>query len=255
MEERLQKILAQAGFGSRRSCEELIVAKRVRVNGAIAELGSKADAQIDKIVVDGRPIPKAAAPIYIALHKPRGILSDVDVNDPRKTVHDLVDVPGHLFAVGRLDYDSEGLMLLTNDGELANHLTHPRYGHEKEYKVLVATRPDEEQLAIWRRGVVLEDGYRTRPAMVSVDNQSGKGAWLRITLKEGRKRQIREVGSRIGLPVERIVRVRIGTLLLGDLKLGEWRHLTGDEVRKLKASVKEPVRKPVMRRPPQRSSS
>lgn len=255
MEERLQKILAQAGFGSRRSCEELIVAKRVRVNGAIAELGSKADAQVDKIMVDGRPIPKAAAPIYIALNKPRGILSDVDVNDPRKTVHDLVDVPGHLFAVGRLDYDSEGLMLLTNDGELANHLTHPRYGHEKEYRVLVASRPDEEQLAIWRRGVVLEDGYRTRAAMVTVDSQSGKGAWLRIVLKEGRKRQIREVGSRIGLPVERIVRVRIGTLHLGDLKLSEWRHLSADEVRKLKLSVKEPVRKPVMRKPPQRSSS
>lgn len=249
MEERLQKILAQAGFGSRRSCEELIVAKRVRVNGAIAELGSKADAQVDKISVDGRPIPKAAAPIYIALNKPREILSDTDENDPRRTVHDLVDVPGHLFAVGRLDYDSEGLILMTNDGELANHLTHPRYGHEKEYRVLVASRPDEAQLTAWRKGVVLEDGYRTRPAMVSVDNIAGKGAWLRIILKEGRKRQIREVGSRIGLPVQRILRVRIGTLNLGELKPGEWRHLTAEEVRKLKLSVKDPARKPVMRKP------
>ena len=253
MEERLQKILAQSGFGSRRSCEELIVAKRVRVNGTLAELGSKADSQIDKILVDGRSIPKAAAPIYIALNKPREILSDVDANDPRKTVHDLVDVPGHLFAVGRLDYDSEGLMLLTNDGELANHLTHPRYGHEKEYRVLVASRPDEAQLTAWRKGVVLEDGYRTRPAFVTVDNLAGKGAWLRVVLKEGRKRQIREVGSRIGLPVQRIMRVRIGTLQLGDLKPAAWRHLTPEEIRKLKLSVKDPMRRPVMRRPPQRS--
>jgi 23S rRNA pseudouridine2605 synthase len=253
MEERLQKILAQAGFGSRRSCEELIVAKRVRVNGKIAELGSKADSQLDKILIDGQAIPKLAAPTYIALNKPREILSDIDVNDPRKTVHDLVDVPGHLFAVGRLDYDSEGLILLTNDGELANHLTHPRYGHEKEYRVLVASRPDDAQFTAWRKGVVLEDGYRTRPALVTVDNLAGKGAWLRIVLKEGRKRQIREVGSRIGLPVQRILRVRIGTLQLGDLKPAEWRRLTAEEVRKLKLSVKDPMRRPVMRRPPQRS--
>ena len=196
MEERLQKILAQAGFGSRRSCEQFIVAKRVRVNGQIAELGSKADAQSDTITVDGHPIPKQAEAIYIALNKPRQVLSDVDPNDPRRTVHDLVKVSAHLFAVGRLDYDSDGLILLTNDGELANHLTHPRYGHEKEYQVLVEKRPDDEQLAIWRRGVVLEDGYRTRPAQVFVDSIAGKGAWLRIILKEGRKRQIREVGAR-----------------------------------------------------------
>jgi 23S rRNA pseudouridine2605 synthase len=234
MEERLQKILAQAGFGSRRSCETLIVAKRVRVNGSIAELGSKADAQKDTISVDGQNIPKPAGHVYIALNKPREVLSDTDVADPRTTVFDLVKQPGHLFAVGRLDYDSEGLILLTNDGELANRLTHPRYGHEKEYRVLLAAKPDEEQISAWRRGVVLADGYKTRPAKVFLDSLAGKGAWLRIVMSEGRKRQIREVGSRIGLPVMRIMRVRIGTLLLGELKPGEWRHLSGGEVSALK---------------------
>jgi 23S rRNA pseudouridine2605 synthase len=249
MEERLQKILAQAGFGSRRSCEELITAQRVKVNGRVAELGSKADSENDTITVDGQGIPKMPAQIYIALNKPREILSDIDPNDPRRSIHDLVNVPGHLFAVGRLDYESEGLILMTNDGELANRLTHPRYGHEKEYRVWVGSRPDEEQLAIWRRGVVLADGYRTQPAEVVVDNLAGKGVWLRVVLREGRKRQIREVGARIGLPILRILRVRIGTLLLGELKVGEWRYLTADEIRKLKADSGKPSRRPYTVRP------
>ena len=235
MEDRLQKVLARAGFGSRRACEELISAKRVKVNDVTAVLGTKADSSKDTITVDGHPIPKEAEAIYIALHKPRGVLSDVDPKDPRPTVIDLVGVPGHLFAVGRLDYDSEGLILLTNDGELANHLTHPRYGHEKEYHVLVVSKPDEEQLNIWRRGVVLEDGIRTAPAQVTILRVVGNGCWLKVIMHEGRKRQIREVGSRIGLPVQRILRVRIGTLLLGDLKPREWRNLTRDEVKRLKS--------------------
>ncbi len=237
MEERLQKILARAGYGSRRSVETLISSRRVKVNGQLAILGTKADSAKDDIQVDGMPIPKQPEFVYIALHKPRGVLSDVDPNDPRQTVRDLVPVSGHLFAVGRLDFDSEGLILLTNDGELANRLTHPRYGHEKEYRVLVATRPDDEQLSTWRRGVVMEDGTRTLPARVTMEEPFGKGTWLRVVLKEGRKRQIREVGSRIGLPVARILRVRIGTLLLGNLKPREWRHLREDEVRALRASV------------------
>lgn len=237
MEERVQKILARAGFGSRRSCEDLITANRVKINGKPAILGSKADMVKDTVTVDGKAIPRIRERVYIMLNKPTGVLSDIDPNDPRPTVHTLVDVPGHLFAVGRLDYNSEGLILLTNDGELANQLTHPRYGHEKEYRVLVVQKPDDEQLAIWRRGVVLEDGYRTAPAKVVIESMAGKGAWLRVILKEGRKRQIREVGSRIGLPVQRIIRIRIGTLLLGELPPGQWRRLTLDEVRRLKASV------------------
>jgi 23S rRNA pseudouridine2605 synthase len=238
MEERVQKILAQAGFGSRRSCEELISAGRVKVTGKVNKLGDKADAAHDSVAVDNNPIPKRTPFVYIALHKPREVLSDVDPKDDRTTVRDLVKVSGHLFSVGRLDYDSEGLILLTNDGDLANKLTHPRYGHEKEYKVLLENRPKEEQLAIWRRGIVLEDGHRTAPAKVSIDGMAGKGAWLRVVLREGRKRQIREMGKLTGLHVSRIIRIRIGKLLLGDLKPGEWRPLTREEVLKLR-SIKD----------------
>jgi 23S rRNA pseudouridine2605 synthase len=245
MEERLQKILARSGFGSRRSCEEFIVAGRVRVNGQKAILGSKAELLKDTITVDGQALTKAEpARVYIALHKPRRILSDIDHKDPRPSVHDLVPDSKGLFAVGRLDFDSEGLILLTNDGELANKLTHPRYGHEKEYRVLVAKRPDEEQLSIWRRGVVLEDGYKTAPAAVTIEHEAGKAVWIRVILREGRKRQIREVGSRIGLPVQRIIRVRIGSLLLGDLKPGEFRKLTPHEVKTLKLGTTPSAKKP-----------
>ncbi len=238
MEERLQKILAQAGLGSRRSCEEIIAAGRVRVNGQVALLGTKADPQRDDIIVDGKPIKVDQSMVYIALYKPRGVLSTVTAPDPRPTVRDLVSVPGKLYPVGRLDVDSEGLVLLTNDGELANKITHPRYGHEKEYQVLIARRPDNDQLQTWRRGVVLEDGHRTAPAEVNFVRTHGKGAWLRIVMREGRKRQIREVGGRLGLPVVRIIRTRIGTLLLGNLKPREWRHLTQREINDIKNSIK-----------------
>ncbi len=233
-EERLQKLMARAGLGSRRACEEIIVAGRVMVNGQVATLGMKADPQQDHILVDGEPLQLLQIFTYIALYKPRGVLSTVSAPDPRPTVRDLVDVPEKVFPVGRLDVDSEGLVLLTNDGELTNRLTHPRYGHEKEYRVLVARRPDEEQLASWRRGVVLEDGYRTAPAQVWVEAPAGKGTWLGVVLREGRKRQIREVGSLIGLPVVKIVRLRIGALQLGNLKPRQWRHLTPQEVAELK---------------------
>lgn len=232
--ERLQKILSRAGLGSRRGCEEIISAGRVTVNGQVAALGMKADPQRDRIEVDGRPIEKSQPLTYIALYKPRGVISTVKTPFPRQTVRDLVPLPGHLYPVGRLDIDSEGLILMTNDGDLTNRLTHPGYGHEKEYRVLVARRPDEDQLAIWRRGVVLEDGYRTAPAEVHFQSASGKGAWLRVIMREGRKRQIREVGKTIGLPVVKIIRVRIGTLQLGNLKPRQWRHLTSAEVAALK---------------------
>ena len=235
--ERVQKILAQAGFGSRRECETLISAERVTVNGKKIKLGDKADGVTDSIQVDHKPIKVAFEKVYIALNKPRGVLSDRDSLEMRKTIFDLVPKVGHIFAVGRLDFDSEGLILLTNDGELANQLTHPRYEHEKEYEVQVVRRPDKEQLAIWRRGVVLEDGYRTAPCRVDVISGDDKGAWLRVILKEGKKRQIREVGKRIGIPVKRIIRLRIGTVLLGDLRPGTWRNLTMGEVAQLKKTV------------------
>jgi 23S rRNA pseudouridine2605 synthase len=241
-EERVQKILARAGYGSRRSNEDLITAGRVRINGVIAVLGSKADPQSDTVTVDNQSIPKEPAPAYVAIHKPQGILSEVSREETRQTVRDLVPVPGHLFIVGRLDMESEGLILLTNDGELANRLSHPRYGHEKEYRVLVGARPDSRQLEAWKHGVVLEDGYRTAPAQVRLEGLSGNGAWLRVVLREGRKRQIREMGRLTGLPVLRIVRIRIGSLLLGELKSGQWRNLRPDEVRALK--VNKPYREP-----------
>jgi 23S rRNA pseudouridine2605 synthase len=234
MEERLQKILARAGFGSRRACEELITAGRVRVNGQAVQLGSKADPDTDTITVDGRKVAAAEALVYVAVNKPRGVLSAVEAPDPRPTVRSLVTLSGTLYPVGRLDVESEGLILLTNDGELANRLTHPRYGHEKEYRVLVARRPDKEQLEAFRHGIVLEDGHRTLPAVVNFESGFGKGAWLRIILREGRKRQIREMCALVGLPVVRIIRIRIGTLLLGSLKPREWRLLTEKEVAELK---------------------
>jgi 23S rRNA pseudouridine2605 synthase len=253
MEERLQKLLARAGLGSRRACEELIVAGRVKVNGQVAILGSKANPQSDHIEVDGKPISIGNDLIYIAVYKPRGVITTLTDPDRRQTVRDLIPVPGHLFPVGRLDMDSEGLILLTNDGNLANRLTHPRYSHEKEYRVLVARRPDNEQLETWRRGVVLDDGYRTAPAEVRFEATSGKGAWLRVVMREGRKRQIREIGTLIGLPVVKIIRIRIGSLHLGNLKPREWRNLTEYEVDELKGKPSNLKKVKVYRRPTHRS--
>jgi len=244
-QERVQKVLAAAGYGSRRACEKLIEAGRVKVNGKVIHLGDQADPAKDSISVDGKLIRKTIEKIYIALNKPKGYLSDIDLNHPRPTVNDLIGISEPLFAVGRLDLDSEGLILMTNDGKMANRLTHPRYEHEKEYEVFVITQPDQEQLDIWRRGVVMEDGYRTLPAKVEVINNANNGTWLRITLKEGKKRQIRKVGSRIGMPVGKIKRVRIGPLKLGKLRSGEWRYLTEREVQKLMeyTTVKKPTTK------------
>ena len=236
MEERLQKLLAQAGYGSRRACENYIIEGRVTVNGKVAVLGQKADLSVDTVSIDGKSLPKTDSIkfTYIALYKPRNVLSANEGQDDRETVRALIPLPGHLYPVGRLDYDSEGLILMTNDGELTNKLTHPKFGHQKEYRVLLARRPDVEQLATWRRGVVLEDGDKTAPAEVELSSNSGKGAWVRITMHEGKKRQIREVGKLLGLPVVKIIRVRIGTLRLGNLKPRQWRHLTSDEVSELK---------------------
>ncbi len=241
MEERLQKILAQAGYGSRRACEVIIQAGRVRVNGQTAILGQKADPLRDKIMIDGKPLAAAESLVYIALNKPRNVLSTVEPEpgDDRQTVRSLIPLEGHLYPVGRLDFESEGLILLTNDGDLTNRLTHPRYGHQKEYRVLLARRPDESQLATWRRGVVLEDGYKTAPAEVRFESTSGKGAWVRVVMGEGRKRQIREIGMLLGLPVVRIIRVRIGALRLGNLKPRQWRHLTQEEVSSLRGEKRQ----------------
>jgi 23S rRNA pseudouridine2605 synthase len=233
-EERVQKILARAGIASRRASEKIILEGRVTVNGQVIKLGDKADANQDKIKVDGRLISLPETFTYIALYKPRNVLSTTKRERDIKTVLDLIPNTGRIYPVGRLDFESEGLILLTNDGELTNRLTHPRYGHEKEYRVLVAQHPDEEQLSIWRNGVVLEDGYRTAPANVYIERLKGKGAWLRVIIKEGRKRQIREIAKQIGLPIVKLIRIRIDTLHLGNLKPGEWKPLTEKEIQTLK---------------------
>lgn len=245
MQERLQKLMAQANLGSRRASEVIIAAGRVTVSGRVAKLGDKADPAVDEVLVDGRPLfapPRAADEefIYIALHKPRGVISSLEdeMEAGRPTVRDLVPLAAdvHIYPVGRLDKPSEGLVLMTNDGELAHHLTHPRYGHEKVYDVTVEGRMSDRTLEQWRRGVML-DGRITAPAPIEVIERANERTRLRIILREGRKRQIRRVAAALGHPVQRLLRERIGPLSLGDLPPGEWRHLTAAEVRDLRQSA------------------
>jgi 23S rRNA pseudouridine2605 synthase len=234
--ERLQKLMAAAGLGSRRSCEQLIEAGRVLVNRKTATIGMSADPMVDRITVDGAALPTPAHLQTFALYKPRGVVSSLAPQGNRATVRDLLPAKGRFFPVGRLDMDSEGLILLTNDGELAQHLSHPRYEVEKEYRLLVARRPTEEQFEIWRRGVVLEDGVRTAPMEVVFEAPEGRGAWLRVVMHEGRKHELREIGRLIGLPVVRVIRKKIGTLALEGLRPGQFRELTPAEIAALRGS-------------------
>lgn len=219
------------------------------LNGRTARLGDRGDSGRDEIRVDGRRVAPPSPGTYVVINKPAGVVSSLAPQGNRRTVRDLVPLPGRLFPVGRLDLDSEGLMLLTDDGELSNRLTHPRFGCEKEYRVHVSRRPDEEQLNLWRRGIVLEDGTRSLPARVEIERRAGAGSWLRVVLREGRKREIRETGARLGLPVLRIVRVRIGGVRLGELRPGQWRRLSPAEVRALTSGLgaSAPDRKPAPR--------
>lgn len=238
-EERLQKILSKYGYGSRRDCEKIIAAGRVKVNDLTAKLGDKADPQKDKISVDGDMIKGQKQTLtYIAFYKPRKVLSEIKKLDERKIVTEFINIDNYYFIVGRLDFDSEGLILLTNDGNAANKLTHPRYEHEKEYHVEVFKSPDPEQLNVWRKGVVLEDGYKTLPAKVDFLQTDKNKRWLKVILREGKKRQIREIGERIGIPVRRIIRVRIGPIEIGSLKPGDWRYLSTLEIANLRKSLK-----------------
>lgn len=241
MEERLQKILARAGLGSRRACEELIRQGRVSVDGQVAQLGQKADPERDAVTVDGSPVRVARPRTYLAVNKPRGVLSVTADDRGRRTVRDLVPLPGHLFSVGRLDLWSEGLVLLTDDGELANRLAHPRYEHPKEYAVSVLGHPTGETLDLWRQGIVLDE-RRTTPATVTVLSREKDSTLLRVVLREGRKRQIRRVAKILGHPVRRLVRVRIGPVHLGDLQPGRWRRLTAAEVDALHSALRSAVR-------------
>lgn len=240
MRERLQKIMARAGFGSRRDNERIIAAGRVTVNGKQAKLGDKADPQSDRIEVDGRAIAVDRDQLtYVMLYKPRGVISSLEdeLQQARTTVRDLVPVTGHLYPVGRLDKPSEGLILMTNDGQLAHRLTHPRYEHEKVYEVELEGSISNHDLEQWRRGVIL-DGRITAPAPIEVLQRNNKYTRLRIILREGRKRQIRRIAASFGHPVRRLVRMRIGPLQLGDLQPGQWRVLTPQEVESLQTAVR-----------------
>lgn len=238
-EVRLQKVLAQAGIGSRRRAEEVIAAGRVAVNGAvIRELGVRVDPQRDAIAVDGRPVGGREAPEYWMLNKPPGVITTVDDPWGRRTARALVPTESRVFPVGRLDADSAGLLLFTNDGELAHRLTHPRFAHEKEYRVLVDRRPDAEALRRLRRGIEL-DGRRTAPAQVEVVDSGTAGVWLSLILTEGRKRQIRRMLDSVGFPTRALIRVRVGTLHLGSLAEGSARPLAPAERAALRRSVEE----------------
>jgi 23S rRNA pseudouridine2605 synthase len=234
VEERLQKLISQAGIASRRAAEDLIRAGRVTVNGNVAKLGDKADLVRDTVRVDGQPL-KTPEFVYFLLYKPYGVVSTnkPQPQEKRRVVRDLIPHEGHLFTVGRLDADSEGLILLTNDGDLADKLMHPRYGHRKTYEVLVVGTPDAKALNAWRRGVMLDDG-QTAPAKVRVIEQRANDTRLEIVMREGRKRQIRRVASLLGHPVKQLIRTRIEFLEIGHLRPGQWRTLSPKEVHLLK---------------------
>ncbi len=237
--ERLQKFLARAGVASRRHAEALILAGRVQVNGQpVTQLGAKVQPDTDAVQVDGRPVQVPAARIYLLLHKPAGVVTTASDPQGRQTVLDLLPPSlqaERLFPVGRLDLDSEGVLLLTNDGAFALRLTHPRYEQEKEYHALVRGRPTPAALEQLRRGLLLPGEARpTAPAQARFLRAGGDDAsWLSVTLHEGRKRQVRRMLAAVGHPVLRLVRVRVGGLRLGDLPAGQWRALNAAEVEKL----------------------
>jgi len=238
MLERVQKVMARAGIGSRRACETLIASGQVTINDRVAKIGDKADPDQDDIKVDGRRLVFENL-LYIKLYKPVGVLSSTEdeLNQGRTTVIDLVNFDGHLYPVGRLDKQSEGLILLTNDGPLTHQITHPRYRHKKVYKVAVEGRIRPYVLTRWRKGVDL-DGRKTATVNIEVTESDTNQTWLRITMREGRKRQIRRLAAQLGHPVTRLIRLEIGPLRLGYLKPGQWKHLSNDEVNSLRESIK-----------------
>ena len=235
--ERVQRLLARAGFGSRRACEELIVEGRVTVNGTVAVLGGRADPDADRVQVDGLEVNLDPNVRYYALHKPTGVVTTMRDPQGRTDIRPFLPEDGpRVFPVGRLDRDSEGLLLLTNDGELANALTHPRFGVEKEYLAEVAGIPTAKHVGILKRGVELEDGP-ARAASARVAARAGERGAIRLVMTEGRKREVRRLLDAVGLPVTRLVRVRVGPVRLGDLGPGERRELTHEELVALRRLV------------------
>jgi 23S rRNA pseudouridine2605 synthase len=234
---RLQKVLASAGFGSRRACEELISAGRVTVNGKAARLGARVDPQSDVISLDGTQVPTAEGLLYFAINKPRGMLSTMSDDRGRSSLHDMVsDLTTQVHHVGRLDADSEGLLLLTNDGTLSHRLMHPSYGVVKTYLVEVEGVVPRAATRALRAGVELDDGVVTIDELTLVDSQPGRSV-LEVSLHEGRNHVVRRVFEIVGHPVTRLVRTSVGPIRLGDLKPGRRRHLQQGEVQALYRAV------------------
>jgi 23S rRNA pseudouridine2605 synthase len=230
--ERLQKVLARAGLASRRASEELIAERRVRVNGEVAELGRRIDPESDEVTVDGVPVPVAPGLVHYLLNKPRGVVTTAADPQGRPVVVALVPDEPRVFPVGRLDADTEGLLILTNDGGFAHRLTHPSFGVPKEYLAEVEGEPDRAALRTLREGVDLDDG-RTAPARVTPVSPGV----LRLVISEGRNRQVRRMCEAVGHPVRRLVRTRIGPVADRRLAPGSWRPLTPGEVRSLEAEA------------------
>lgn len=241
MQERLQKLISQAGITSRRAAEELILAGRVTVNGAVVtELGSKADPARDTITVDGKPVRPVNTHLYILLNKPAGYMTTLDDPEGRPLVTSLLkEVNERVYPVGRLDYNTEGLLLLTNDGDWANKLMHPRHEIDKEYHVRVRGKAHKSQIDQLAAGVMLDD-KKTAPASVRLIKDGEQNDWLSITIHEGRNRQIRRMCEAVSLSVVRLKRVRYGNLELGELKSGQYRMLSEAEVADLLVPRKKP---------------
>jgi 23S rRNA pseudouridine2605 synthase len=232
VEERVQRALARAGLGSRRSSEDLIREGRVQINGKVATLGDKVDPEKDTVAVDGTRVPLAADLTYLALNKPQGVVTTAHDPQGRRDLREFFPPGARVFAVGRLDRDTEGLLLMTNDGALGQRLMHPRYGVEKEYLAEVEGELSERALNRIVRGIELEDGLaRAKSAHITA---KGKGrAAVRVVMTEGRKREVRRLLAAVGLPVTRLVRTRVGPVRLHDLPPGEVRPLSLDEIRGL----------------------
>jgi 23S rRNA pseudouridine2605 synthase len=247
--ERLQKVLARAGFGSRRAAEELIAAGRVAVDGEVAHLGRRVDTTRDRITVDGIPVSVRADLVYYLLNKPARVVTTARDPEGRPTVIDLVPLEPRVFPVGRLDYETEGLLVLTNDGELAQLLSHPAHAVEKAYLAEVDGVPSRATIRRLRDGVDLEDG-RTAPARVRLVQTHDDGAAVELVIHEGRNRQVRRMCETVGHPVRRLVRTRIGPVTDRRLAPGAWRPLRLKEVRALFDAVGEPARPPGDEPPP-----
>jgi pseudouridine synthase len=236
---RLQRFLAQAGVASRRKAEQLITDGQVKVNGrVVTELGTKIDPVRDKVSVAGRPLA-AEERVYLLLNKPRGYVTTLSDPERRPTVMELVkNVHQRVYPVGRLDFNTEGVLLLTNDGDLAHALMHPSRGVEKTYHVKLQGLIDAARLKELADGVVLDDGERTAPAEATLLDTTGKNSWIELTIHEGRNRQIHRMAEAIGLPVLKLIRVRYAGIEAGSARPGRWRRLTDDEVATLKGKRK-----------------